>query len=235
MKADIKPLPAFVKRIESTAIARGDQIGPFKVWPTARPAVTLEPGESVSIGVRIRLDAGETGGLQLASKDTKRAACELTREPNGPGYWLRIAIQPISEAGGETEKILLKTAGPNPQTLTIHLTTRVPAENLSVTPRTIELGEVPIANLTTGRAYLTRIGIRKAVGSFRLKAVSSTLAFLKFEPQTIVDGSNYLIRVGVDPQKLPSGGMYGGVIQIETDDAGTPRVDVTITLTLVNR
>ena len=233
MKGDIKPLPDSVKLIESAAIARGDQIGPFRVWPTARPTLSLEPGVSTSIAIRIRLDAAESGELKLASDASERASYALKRK--GSDYWLEIAINPTKEAASETTKIILKTTSPTPQTLTIHLTTRTPEENLTVTPRSIVLGEVALSSLKTGSARITRIGVRKVVGSFRVKSVSSTLEFLKLDSQTIVDGSNYLIRVSIDAQRIPPVGQYAGVIRIETDDAGTPRVEVPVTLTLVDR
>lgn len=233
MKADIKPLPGFVKLIETAAIARGDQIGPFKVWPSARPTLSLEPGVSTSIAIRIRLDAAESGELKLVSDASDGASYSLRRE--GSDYWLNIAIKPSKEASSETTKIILKTTSTIPQSLTIHLTTRTPEENVTVTPRSVALGDVALSSLKTGSARITRIGVRKVVGSFRVRSVSSTLEFLKLESQTIVDGSNYLIRVSIDPQKIPPAGQYAGVIRIETDDAGTPRMEVPVTLTLVNR
>ena len=45
LAATVKPIPAYVKRIASANIGHGEVIGGFQLWPTARPAVTVEVGE----------------------------------------------------------------------------------------------------------------------------------------------------------------------------------------------
>jgi hypothetical protein len=77
-----------------------------------------------------------------------------------------------------------------------------------------------------------RVGIRKQVGSFQIKSLTSTLAFLKLEKQTIVEGSNYLVRVTLDTTSLPKAGPYTGVIRIETDDSLTPVVEIHVKVIL---
>ena len=101
-----------------------------------------------------------------------------------------------------------------------------------VTPRQIDIGEVQLANLQSALAVNGRVGIRKTVGSFRIKSLSTTLDFLKLEIRTIVEGNNYLIRVGLDQTKPLKAATYAGILKIETDDPQTPRVEVPIKLVL---
>ena len=80
---------------------------------------------------------------------------------------------------------------------------------------------------------MKRVGIRKIVGTFHIKAVSSTLPFLKLEQVTMVENSNYLIRITIDAAKPVKAGSYDGVLLIETD--GGKRLEVPIKMTLVDR
>ena len=80
---------------------------------------------------------------------------------------------------------------------------------------------------------IQRVGVRKIVGSFHIKTLSSTLPFLKLQQATMVDGSNYLIRITIDAARSLKPGPYEGVMLIETDEGH--RVEVSIKLKLVNR
>jgi hypothetical protein len=115
--------------------------------------------------------------------------------------------------------------------LSIPVTVNIQAENFLVTPRQLDFGEVSLADLQSS-PKVGRVGIRKMVGAFHIKALSSTLGFLKLEQQTIVEGSNYLIRARIDSAKLPKAGTYNGVLQIETDDAQFPRLELPIKVVL---
>ncbi|HXF39758.1 MAG TPA: hypothetical protein VN687_08605, partial [Blastocatellia bacterium] len=110
------------------------------------------------------------------------------------------------------------------------LTVDVPAENLVTTPRELDFGELTVES--AGQT-LRRLGVRKLVGSFEIKSISSTLPFLKFEKVVIVPGSNYLIRVTIDVAKPLKTGAQQGVIVVETD--GGKRLEVPIKLKLLGQ
>jgi len=223
--ATVKPVPAFVKRISNADIAHGDKVDAFNVWPSARPNVTVERGERLAISLRIRPLGGGSLKLSAASDSFK-----LRREASGSGYWLDIPIEPANDASPRVIPIALQASDP-PGDLTIQLTVNVQAENFLMTPRQLDFGEVSLADLRSAPKG-GRVGIRKLVGAFHIKALSSTLAFLKLEQQTIVEGSNYLIRARIDSSNLPKAGTYNGVLQIETDDAQFPRLEVPIKIVL---
>ena len=236
LRADVKPLPGSVKRITNSNIGHGEAVESFNVWPTANPIVSAVRGESVKFSLRIRPTARGIGELQLSNDNGGRY--RLRREANKEGYWLDIETEPINEPGLHKRSIQLQTAGGSTSrltlqltiniALTLQLTINVAAENLVATPASLDMGEVELASLKSGFQKTTRLGVRKLIGSFNIKSVTATLPFLKFERQTIVEGSNYLIRVSIDPDSLPKPGPYNGLLRIETDDAQSPRVEVPI-------
>jgi hypothetical protein len=104
----------------------------------------------------------------------------------------------------------------------------VPAENLVVTPKELDFGEVALENV---RLTIRRVGVRKIVGSLHIKALTTTLPFLKLEQATMIEGRNYLVRITIDPTKPLKAGAYDGTVVIETDEG--PRVEVPVKLKLV--
>lgn len=218
--ANVKPLPAYVKRITTADIARGETNGAFQIWPTVRPAISLEPGERLAIALRIRALAPDAGTLTLGPGAPE--SWKLRREAAGD-YWLDI---PASAAPANQTAALVVDLGENrSREIHVQLTVTVPTENLVLTPRELDFGELTAAGLS---GAIQRVGVRKIVGSFHIKALTSTLPFLKLQQATMVDGSNYLIRVTIDPARPPKPGAYSGVVLIETVDG--QRVQVPIKL-----
>ena len=226
LRADVKPLPGSVKRITNSNIGHGEAVESFNVWPTANPVVSAARGDAVKLSLRIRPTARGVGELQLTNDNGGRY--RLRREANKEGYWLDIETEPINEAGSHKRSIQLQTAGANPSQLTLQLTINIAAENLIATPASLDMGELELANLKGGLQRTARLGVRKLIGTFNIKSVTATLPFLKLERQTIVEGSNYLIKVSINPDSLPKPGPYNGLLRIETDDAQSPRVEVPI-------
>ncbi|MEK6320194.1 MAG: hypothetical protein AABN33_00780 [Acidobacteriota bacterium] len=224
--ANVKPLPGYVKRITTADVGRGEVNGAFQIWPTARPVITVEPGERVAIALRIKALAPDAGSLKLApgAPDTWK----LRREANGD-YWLDIPIDPASESSSRVVPLVVEQSDGRSREIRVRLMVNVPAENLIVTPKELDFGEVALASV---KGTLRRVGVRKIVGSLRIKALNSTLPFLKLEQATMVEGSNYLIRITIDPTRPLKAGAYNGVVVIETDER---RVEVPVKLKLVDR
>jgi hypothetical protein len=228
VRANVKPLPGYVKRISSANVARGEENGAFHIWPTARPAVTLESGERLPLGLRIRTLSASAGNLKLGPDAP--ASWKLRSETGGREYWLDILVDPSSGSGSHTVPLIVELPDGRSRAIRVQLTVTVPTENLVTTPRDLDFGELTLES--AGRA-LQRLGVRKIVGSFQIKSLSATLPFLKLEQVVIVQGSNYLIRVTIDPAKPLKPGAQQGVIVIETD--GGNRLEVPIKLTLVGQ
>jgi len=228
VRANVKPLPAYVKRISSANIARGEENGAFHIWPTARPAITLEAGERLPVALRIRSLTATAGTLKLGADAPP--SWKLRSEPGGREYWLDIPVDPSNGSGSRTVPLVVELPDGRSREIRVQLTVDVPAENLVTTPRELDFGELTIES--AGQT-LRRLGVRKLVGSFEIKSVSSTLPFLKFERVVIVPGSNYLIRVTIDATKPLKPGAQQGVIVIETD--GGNRLEMPIKLKLLDQ
>ena len=222
--ANIKPVPAFVARITNKDIAHGEKVGAFNVWPIARPVITVERGERLTVTLRIRPAEPTSGSLKLANDSE---AYKLRREANGDGYLLDMAIEPSKDLTQRVVPVALQINDGASGELALQLTVNVQAENLMATPRQLDL-EVSLANLRDGAMAGARVGIRKPVGTFQIKSLTSTLDFLTLEPRTIIEGSNYVIRVSINQIRLPKAATYTGVLRIETDDPLTPQVEVPI-------
>lgn len=225
--ANVKPLPAYIKRISTADIAHGEKNGAFQIWPTARPAVSAEPGERLSIAIRLRaLNPGaETVKLGAGAPESWK----LRREPAGD-YWLDIPIDADGGSATRTAPLVVDLGENRSQEIRVQLMLTVPSENLVVTPRAVDFGELTLARAGVA---VQRLGIRKLVGSFHIKTLASTLPFLKLLPTTIVEGSNYLIRATIDPAKPIKPGAYSGIAVIETDEGH--KVEVPIKVKLVDR
>lgn len=219
-------MPAYVKRITSADISRGEENGAFHIWPTARPVITLEAGERLPISLRIRPLTESAGNLTLGPNAPD--SWKLRREAHE--YWLDISLDGSSPAGPRAVPLLVELPGGRSREIRIQLTVNVPAESLVATPRDLDFGELTVE---TAKNVFKRLGIRKIVGSFHVKSLSSTLPFLKLEQTEIVAGRNYLIKVAIDPTKPLKPGAHEGVIVIETDDGH--RVEVPVKLKLAAR
>ena len=223
--ANVKPLPAYVKRIRTADIAHGETNGAFQVWPTARPAISVEPGEKLTVALRIRTFVSDAGILKLGPGAPD--SWKLRREASGD-YWLDIAVNGGASASRTAPLIVERSEAS--REIRIQLMVTVPEENIVLTPRDLDFGEQTLSNV---RGAVQRLGVRKVVGSFHIKTLSSTLPFLKLQQSTMVDGSNYLIKITIDPTKPLKPGAYEGAVVIETDEGH--RLELPIKIKLVDR
>jgi hypothetical protein len=226
--ATIKPLPAFVKRLTGVEIRSGYTLAGFNVWPASHPTVTLERGEKLDITLRLRPLSASSGTLALAPDAP--ALYKLRHDASSNAYWLDLTAGPADASLTQAVPLVVTAANGSSSKLSINLAIDVPAANLIVTPRELDLGESALSSLKAGQQKSGRIGIRKLAGSFNIKALSSTLPFLKLEQQTIVEGSNYLIRVRIDAESVPKAGTYMGVLVIDIDDKQKLQIPVKLIL-----
>lgn len=177
--------------------------------------LVVEPGERIALSMRLRTKGGASlGDLQLA--EGAPSFCKLQRETKGGGAILDCALQ--APAQTTSYVIPLRLGGPAPEDLRVTINLDVPSNNFSITPSDLDLGEVSLKDLASGSLMVGRVGVRKQAGSFRITSVTSTLPFLVFEHQPIIEGSSYLVRVNLTNEKAPRPGSYTGVIRIETGE-----------------
>ena len=235
LAGEVQAGPEFVKRIGNADVQRGETSGAFKVWPTARPAINLGRGERFVFALRIRSDPQGSSELKLITKPTELIDYKLRHEKKGNGYWLDLAVGPFNESGPHSATVELRPDGDALPSVKVHVTVNVPADNVIATPSSLDLGEILLSSVREQSRTIGRVGVRKLAGVFRITAMSSSLQFIRLEQQTIVDGSNYLIRITSDPNLLPKPGSYNVVLRIETDDSQKPRIEVPVKLVVVDR
>jgi hypothetical protein len=214
-------LPAYVKRLKSGDVGHGENFGAYQVWPTSRPEIELEKGEKLVIPIRIR----STGAETLTVTVEPGSPWKLRKETSGD-YWLDILAEGGAQATPAAAKLTVDF-GSSRSEIQVKLKTSVPVDNLVVTPKDIDFGDLPVAGLS---GSVKRFGIRKLVGSFHIKTLSSTLPFLKLAQATMVDGSNYVIRVSIDQSKARPG-SYSGSVVVETDEAH--RIEIPVKIKIV--
>jgi hypothetical protein len=219
-------VPDYVKRIGGANVSAGGSSGSLLVWPTAHPTVAVQPNEKLSISLRLRRPDGTPVEIRPAADAP--SFCRLRREGQGTGYWLDVEV-PSSQSG--TYSIPLDITGEPVEKVRLALDVRMIADNLVATPKEIDLGTVSSKMTEGSPPRQARIGIRSLVGTFRIKALSSSLPFVKLEARTVIEGTNYLIRVTVDPKLLPARpGPYSGAAMIDTDDGRRVQVPLKISV-----
>ena len=171
----------------------------------------------------------------MLPKATEHIDYKLRRETKGTGYWLDVEAGPFDQPGPHSLTIELRTVSDPSPAVKVQLTLNVLVENIIATPTSLEIGELLISSLRAQARSIGRLGVRKLTGAFRITGISSSLQFIKLEQQTIVEGSNYLIRLTSDPSLVPKPGAYKGVVRIETDDSQKPRIEMPISLIVVDR
>jgi hypothetical protein len=108
----------------------------------------------------------------------------------------------------------------------------VGADELTIVPATLDLGRLSLAGVKPGLTTLGRVGVRRRLGSFKLKNVSTNLPFLAIETQTMIPDRNYVIRITLAPGAEKIRGEKSGSLYIETDDPKRPRVEVPIRMVM---
>lgn len=226
----VQPLPDYVRRIINAIPDQGEKLDAFNVWPARQPAMVLERGEQFKFALRISPAEENAPKLQAAVSNSDKVKCVLRSEANKT-YWLDVEVGPI-DAAGLIEAPLTLVAGASD--ISLKLVINVLDKAILVTPKEIDLGAVSLKDLKKGLERTARLGIRKQAGAFQIMSLTSTISFLSLEKQSIVEGSNYLIRVGLNAKPLPKKGIYAGVIKIETDNNGGQSVEVPCKVTLID-
>lgn len=226
MTASVRPLPDYFKLIGETGISRGEQVGTLNIWPTARPVLSLERGKSAVISLRIRPLEPATATLKLSSGTPE--SVKLRQDAKQQVYWLDIPVGPFAEPGIKNVPVSLDSSDGNK--IAVMLSVNIPAEDIIITPRELDLGKVALSSAAASGALRGgRFGIRKLTGAFKIKSLSSTLDFIKLEPQTIIEGGNYLVRIRIAASATIKAGAYSGVVRIETDTGQMLEVPIKIT------
>ncbi|HKV42779.1 MAG TPA: hypothetical protein VJX67_26510 [Blastocatellia bacterium] len=151
----------------------------------------------------------------------------IRHEGTAPDYWVDLNVAALDKPGTFRWQRGLPTTAGVLAGLPIELTITVLAENLTVTPESLDVGEISISALAGGLS-LGRLGVRKALGELHIKKISSTLPFISTTVVTITENKGYIVRIsGVSTPGLPTGEFQGKLL-IRTDDNTRPEIEVPV-------
>ncbi len=230
-------------------IANGERVGSVRAWPTAHPFFTLDRSERLSAAIRLRPESAESintaeprrseaptalamGGnsaAKLLPDDPETFSSKVRRE--GIDYWLDLNIGPIQQLGVYVRRIEVPMSGG--YKALVDLTVMVVSQTIVLSSDSVDFGRVSIRDMKNGQVRSARVGLRRTFGTFQISSIQTSHPFLKAEFDTLVPGSNYLIRVSIDPAAALEPGSYDGAIQINTDDANRPKVEIRCKLVAV--
>ena len=230
-------------------LARGERIGSVNVWPTAHPVITIELGERLTAAIRLKPESGDgiivnpteqrsgasppaVGGNSGAKPIPDDPAAFSSRVRNeDSAYWLDMNIGPIREPGTYVRRIEVSISGSDK--IPVDLTVLVIGDSTLLSTNSIDLGAVSLNELKHGRVHSVRVGLRRVVGTVRVNSIQTSHPFLKAELDTLIPGTNYLIRVSLDPAATLESGSYAGVIRINTDNPNRPKIEIPWKLVVV--
>jgi hypothetical protein len=255
--ADIKRLPDVYRRFQNADFVNGQRVATFEVWPSAHPFIVMEKGERLTVPLRVSRGQLDTGIASVTTEDAGRKYVsgavrpgqvneEQSKPPFPPGavayrirpgasqrgFWIDIEIAGVVKGGQYrwSANIADPSGG---ESIPIELSALVFEENLIVNPQSLDAREVSLAALKDTPIIVARMNVRKMIGSIHIKAVTSTLTWVKGGLQVLVDGSNYLVRVYLLQSPGVAPGQYEGTIRIGTDDPARPQIDVPFKVTLI--
>ena len=240
LKTDVKPLPAFVDRIDNADLALGQGAGGFRFWPTAHPRIYVEKGEPLEFWLRARpgspavvLQPTAAGGQQaetpaqnLPSGTVTTAVRSAERDRE---YWLDVKVTPVLSSGVFRSPLVIPAEAVNLAGAvngSLDVTLIVVDSSIVLNPRSIDLGEISISSLDHGSRQVAALNVRQVFGSLAILEVSSCAGFLRFDVQTLMKGKNYLLRIKGEGATGAKPGLVECPVVIKTDDPRHPSIEV---------
>jgi hypothetical protein len=147
--------------------------------------------------------------------------------------WIDIDLGPLPAAGLFSYSLVIPANNGKLSGLGVGVTISVIEDELVVSPSSLTLTDLQVSEKPGHAIRIGALGVRSALRTFHILGLSSTLAFVKLEQQTIVDGRNYMLKVSVAAGAAPRPGTYEGLIRINTDDKTQPIIAVPCKITLV--
>jgi hypothetical protein len=207
--------------------------------------VAADPAQALraSGGIRGAPSSGGNGGGDGAgvkspkvTAPTRLADDKLTfhvrPDPSGIVSWLDIDISPILETGTFSCSRIAPVDTGSRAELPIEVTLSVIDDDFVIAPALIKIDELAIPK-DQAAIEIGRFEIRRMLRRFRVKSVSSSLPFVKFEVQALVPAKRYAVKVRLIGEPALTPGPYKGSIKVLTDDKSNPMIEVPLSLGLV--
>jgi hypothetical protein len=246
LKANVKPLPEFVSRMDRPELATGQQEGGFRFWPAAHPRFNVEVGETLEFSLRATMqNPYAVVGPQTPAVANDATASRAQALPPGSvkvkvrpagrddGYWLDVKVGPINKSGlFESPLAIPVEAGDLARDVagSLDVTLMVVDSSVVITPREIDLGELSISSLT---GQVGVMNVRKLFGTFKVLDISSCAMFLKFDVQPLIKEKNYSVRIRAEGGRDATLGRIECPVLIRTDDPRHPSIEAPLKAVLV--
>ena len=233
LKATVKPLPAYIKRITTANIGVGENLSGFNVWPTAHAQLKMARGERLSLLVRIKPHEQNSGECIPVDARDEFIKYKIQKENETAIRWLEIEIGPISEPGKHVKVIQIPVSRGQRDSLSFELTINVLSENYMINPKELDLGTTSLQEISKAPSQAYRLAIRKEVGEFHIKQITSSIPFLELKLNTVLEGQIYIVNVIIPALKKQRPDNYSGFIEINTDDPDRQIITVPCKVTLI--
>ena len=209
----------------------GRRFGPFVFSPSPRWVTRLVRGSAAQTSITIYNDGPQPVRIIKLTAGGEVFSLQLDALQEGRLYQLTVKSAPSLPLGRYVQAVKLATESGEVPELELKLEATVVPPILA-TPEALSFDHVPISSANDDVSRMTKlVSIQHARRArFEIKQVSATLPFLKLEVAAENSGETYLLKVGIDKEKLTKGD-YKGIIKIETNNPEVPVLEIPVTLT----
>ncbi len=146
---------------------------------------------------------------------------------DGKRYELNISTNPSLKPGEHTQTLKIITDDKAQPEMDIPLEVKI-LPLVFVSPGAIILPKMPMEG-ENNVGNLPSIHVRRLRETgLKIKSVTSTLPFIKWNVVTEKDGESYKIDLSIDKAMIKSRGNFDGKLVIETNDPEMPQAEVSI-------
>lgn len=201
--------------------------GPFSITPSDKWVTATIHGNTIASTLTFSNTQPKPAHITGVEPGGESFKLTLRTVEDGKSYALIASTNPDLKPGTytQTAQLLSDASGTPKIPITLEVTVY---PGVVATPTSIHLSPIAIDG-DVSKAVIPAISVRKFRGPlFKIKSVTSTLPFLKFDTQPEVGGFGYSIRSTVEKSGISAPGKYTGKIRIETDDPEAPVIEVSV-------
>lgn len=205
-------------------------VQPVDVLPRPMFYVAAMRGKESSATLEIVNNEAEPLVLKEPRHSSERFTTELTTVEPGRRYALTLRMKPTAPAGRSTEVISIETSSAVSPRIAIAANTLM-RERVYTFPDAIDLGAVPLREVTTSPELLRRIAqtlmVYQPQGSdFQIEA-STDIPGVFVDSERGPNKDRYQLTLWLDHAKVKAGTIRG-TLTIRTNDREWPRIEVPI-------
>jgi len=215
----------------------GVVIPPVEVSPLPALFVSSLRGKGATASVEIINHEPQPLRIVKIEHPTERFTTVLETLQPGQRYKLTLILKPDGPSGRKTEPITVGTSSRTQPTLEIAANTFL-HERVYTFPDSVDLGVIPISQIRKNPGLLSIVAqtlmVYQEGGSDFRATLRTDLPGLKLKWERGPKGDRYQTIIALDPDKVQAG-SYKGLLLIETNDPGFPKLTVPISGQILDR